>query len=533
MLRGFLDVDIEKVAAQAHFAHAHFFRGRFRRRGRRSLAGLQSRGVLDDVFRFDHRLPARAQLLDPAGKRAARFGDQLEEAGRRRLLHLEPAIHHLLDLPGDFAQVAEADHAAAALKGMEAAPDGGQRFDVIGRAAAKRQRAVDSAEHVARFLEEDRQQLLVSRRLDGRRRLRSEVEALVGERRRGAFFVAAKEQHDRFFRGLAPREAGLEEHAEAGETVGARLRLSRGRRAAGDQRLADRQHFGGTFEAQHEKRAVDLPQVRGERRQRVALGRIACVSIEHLLDVLQVGDDFLRDLRAHLQEADALAEIGAQSRRRLARGSTLRRVEQPAAHDDDLLLEIRRWGGEVVDHAFHQQERRSHLDHHELLLARMRIGQLGGDERDGVEQLHQMLVAELGGLGLEGADELAEAQHALWLAGNVLQPGALQRDKPRARIFERRLQPVEVELHDAALVGGKQRLDLVELLHLPDARRGTPRLAHGIEQVAQQRIVDRLRAPGKVAHVEVEPIEQHLRVVQPFAFRRLGEPIGERERDPP
>ena len=140
---------------------------------------------------------------------------------------------------------------------------------------------------------------------------------------------------------------------------------------------------------------MDLPQVRGERRQRVALGRIACVSIEHLLDVLQVGDDFLRDLRAHLQQADALAEIGAQSRRRLARGSTLRRVEQPAAHDDDLLLEIRRWGGEVVDHAFHQQERRSHLDHHELLLARMRIGQLGGDERDGVEQLHQMLVAAL------------------------------------------------------------------------------------------------------------------------------------------
>ena len=87
---------------------------------------------------------------------------------------------------------------------------------------------------------------------------------------------------------------------------------------------------------------MHLAQVGLQLRQRRALGGVAREGVEHLLDVLQVGEDLLRHLRAQVQRADALRQVGAHARRRLAGRLAHRRVEQPAAHDRDLLLEVGR-----------------------------------------------------------------------------------------------------------------------------------------------------------------------------------------------
>ena len=89
---------------------------------------------------------------------------------------------------------------------------------------------------------------------------------------------------------------------------------------------------------------------------------------------------------------------------------------------------------------------RRHLDHQDLRLARIRVGQLRRHQADRVEQLDQVLVAEVARLRLEGGDALAERRRGLVLAGNVLHPGALQRVEARVQVVERDLEPLDVEL---------------------------------------------------------------------------------------
>jgi hypothetical protein len=67
-------------------------------------------------------------------------------------------VEGLLHAPGGFAEVAQADHAAAALEGVEAAPDGGEHLDVVGVPDQLGEALGDGVADVLGFFEEDGQQ---------------------------------------------------------------------------------------------------------------------------------------------------------------------------------------------------------------------------------------------------------------------------------------------------------------------------------------------------------------------------------------
>ncbi len=98
---------------------------------------LQHVRVAREFGAVDARLPARSQRLDPTAEPGARQLDDSEQAGRGLPLFLQPLVHHLLDLPGHFAHVGQAHHAAAALERVEAAADGGERLAVVRELAAR------------------------------------------------------------------------------------------------------------------------------------------------------------------------------------------------------------------------------------------------------------------------------------------------------------------------------------------------------------------------------------------------------------
>ena len=70
----------------------------------------------------------------------------------------QPAIQQLFVLPGRFAQVFQADHAAAALERMEAAAYHGQGFGVVRVGAAAFGGLAQGGEHFVGFFKEDFQQ---------------------------------------------------------------------------------------------------------------------------------------------------------------------------------------------------------------------------------------------------------------------------------------------------------------------------------------------------------------------------------------
>ena len=529
VLQRFLGIDVEEAACEARGADRDLLG--LRLHGPQLLSPFHDRPAVES-----EALPA-AQPAYPFPEGRARQGDQLEQLGGGRLLPLEPAVHDLLDFPGHLAEIGQADHAAASLQGMKAAADRRQHVAVAGPLARARQRRIDIPEHFARFLEEDVEQAFGFRR---RLRLAGFFLRLLGRRRaRGAFLVAAEKKLDRLVGRIAPVDARRQEQAEAAEAFGDPVHvLQRGVALAGgaglDQRFAERRDLGGALESQHGERAMDLPQVSVEAAERLARRQLARVGIEHLLHVLEIGEDLLRHLRAQLQRADLLAEIGAQPGGRLAGRFALRGIEQPAAHDADLLLQVGRRAGEILEHALRQQEGRGHLDDHELALRRIRVGEPRRDEGDGVQQLDQVLVAELGGLRLEPAHQLAEPQHALRLAGHVLLPHGLQRVQPRARVAQDRLQPVHVELH--LLAGGlgrrDQAVEAVEQLDILEALRRRLGARDQIQHFAQQRIVDRLRAGSEVPHVEIDLVAEHLGARLPVGLRRIEQAVDEPDRDP-
>ena len=63
-------------------------------------------------------------------------GGELEKLPGRRLLALEPVVHHALELPGGLAELGKADHAAAAFQRVEAAADAGEHLQISRLGAA-------------------------------------------------------------------------------------------------------------------------------------------------------------------------------------------------------------------------------------------------------------------------------------------------------------------------------------------------------------------------------------------------------------
>ena len=87
------------------------------------------------------------------------LGDHVEDRRRDILFLTQPEVEHLLDAPGDFAEFAQADHAARALEGVEGTADVGQRLDIVRLLSQRSEIAADRLENFLGFLDEDGEQL--------------------------------------------------------------------------------------------------------------------------------------------------------------------------------------------------------------------------------------------------------------------------------------------------------------------------------------------------------------------------------------
>ena len=153
-----------------------------------------------------------------------------------------------------------------------------------------------------------------------------------------------------------------------------------GPHALDDEPAADRQQRIRLLETQQHQRAMDLFKQQRCVTQAGAFARLTGDELESLLDATQIDADFFGDLRAQLNIADLLREIGAQSRRRLAAlGFPFGRIQQPARHDRNLLIEVRERRGERVEDVLDHQCRSYHLDDH-VLLAGILFGEACGHE---------------------------------------------------------------------------------------------------------------------------------------------------------
>ena len=126
-------------------------------------SSLEVRDQVDEMARVDLLLQRALAAAPRSSPRTtcSRSVIEVEQRSRGRLLRFQPLVHRPLDFPRRLAEVHQPDHAAAALQRVEAAADGDQRLAVIGPGAALRHGLVDGLEHLARFLEEDREQVRV------------------------------------------------------------------------------------------------------------------------------------------------------------------------------------------------------------------------------------------------------------------------------------------------------------------------------------------------------------------------------------
>ena len=117
----------------------------------------QDLAAADKFGRIKMAASARFELSDPGLEDACGEIKHVEQ-GRR---HVTCLVQNLLYRPGGFAQIRQADHAAAALQGMEAATYVGERVLFCGRGMHQRQVLVDVGQDLSCFLEENGEQFRV------------------------------------------------------------------------------------------------------------------------------------------------------------------------------------------------------------------------------------------------------------------------------------------------------------------------------------------------------------------------------------
>ena len=220
-------------------------------------------------------------------------------------LFFQPAVHHLLDFPSGIAKLGEADHTTAAFQRMEAASDVSERLRVLRLRTRDYKGSFDRRQHLGGLFQEDLQQLAGLSGWCGLRRCR----------RRGwrPLVEALEEGVDRLLARLAPFEARRNEKANAAQAFGDPVHVFAARRQGNEEPLAALQGADGAIPAQHRQRAVDLSQLWHQRLHDFVRALTARIRIEHLLDLLQVGDDLAGDLRAQLNRADLLEKLRTQT----------------------------------------------------------------------------------------------------------------------------------------------------------------------------------------------------------------------------
>ena len=89
--------------------------------------------------------------------------DEVQQRRGDRPFELQPAVQRLFDGPGDFAEPGQADHAPAALEGVEAAPQREQRLRVGRRGAQQLELLALGGQHLLRLFDEDLEQVGLDR----------------------------------------------------------------------------------------------------------------------------------------------------------------------------------------------------------------------------------------------------------------------------------------------------------------------------------------------------------------------------------
>src|SRR5690606_32751813 len=85
----------------------------------RGFVFAQPNGDGDQVCDVKGVAAAVLDLADPGGEACVREVDERAQIARDWPFELEPAVERLFDFPRAFAEVAQADHAAAAFEGVE------------------------------------------------------------------------------------------------------------------------------------------------------------------------------------------------------------------------------------------------------------------------------------------------------------------------------------------------------------------------------------------------------------------------------
>ena len=95
---------------------------------------------------------------DPVRKNFVGLIKQIEKRGRDFKFLSQPQVKHLLNRPGDLAEVLEPDHAAAALERMKGAPQNGQDVDIVRLRFEQHDLFANGIENVVCFFQENLEQ---------------------------------------------------------------------------------------------------------------------------------------------------------------------------------------------------------------------------------------------------------------------------------------------------------------------------------------------------------------------------------------
>ncbi|MCU0764733.1 MAG: hypothetical protein MUF32_01590 [Burkholderiaceae bacterium] len=135
-------------------------------------------------LRIDRRGRVEADAARPLAHQGPGRGRQREQVVRGRPLLRQPGVEALLDRPRALAVAAQADHAAGALERVEGAPHRGHPRHVAARGAQRVELLVDARQDLFGFLDENRHQLGVRRRLRLRQGRRCRRRRRLDRRRR-------------------------------------------------------------------------------------------------------------------------------------------------------------------------------------------------------------------------------------------------------------------------------------------------------------------------------------------------------------
>ena len=284
--------------------------------------------------------PAR-KLLDELGQYGDRLAQQREHARRARQRAADDAVQQVLDRPREFADVAGADHAAAALERVERAPQARQCIAVERVLCPARELLLDAGELLARLLHEQRHEVRIQRgrrrggRGGGRCRVRGGRRGLAGRGstpapRRECLRARLRLRHGRVLAQCAQAGLDVVEHVpgvaatalqrlhvvlERDDRVGQPLELRAHYRAVRSQQLEDvlADGFDGLDRARPAEHQQPGGQAAQQLRHLVGAGRLLLRDRrgDGLLDARQVDDALAQYGVLYVLEVGVELDLGA------------------------------------------------------------------------------------------------------------------------------------------------------------------------------------------------------------------------------